>query len=299
MYARPQLDDQASAALLYAALDLGVTFLDTAGVYGEGHNETLIGQTLVSRRREAFLATKVGLVVDDLATMALHRDGRPAHLRNAVEASLRRLRTDTVDLCYLHRIDPAVPLEDSWGALAEMVTEGKIGHLGLSDVRIREADQAHRIHPVAAIQSELSLWSRLSLGNRAHEEDTVGWCARNGALFVPFAPLGRGFLTGTITPDTPFPPGDLRARHPRFTPPARAANLQIVTVLRTVAERHAATPAQVALAWILSQGQHVIPIPGTTRPTYLRDNTHAADLELTPQDLADLNNAPPATEDHS
>jgi aryl-alcohol dehydrogenase-like predicted oxidoreductase len=299
MYARPQPDDQASAALLHAALDLGVTFLDTAGVYGEGHNETLIGQTLGLRRREAFLATKVGLVVDDLAAMALHRDGRPAQLRNAVEASLRRLRTDTVDLCYLHRIDPAVPLEDSWGALAEMVAEGKVGHLGLSDVRIREADQAHRIHPVAAIQSELSLWSRLSLGNRTHEEDTVGWCARNGALFVPFAPLGRGFLTGTITPDTPFPPSDLRARHPRFTPPARVANLQIVTVLRTVAERHAATPAQVALAWILAQGQHIIPIPGTTRPTYLRDNIHAADLELTPQDLADLNNAPPATEDHS
>ncbi|MEU3343126.1 aldo/keto reductase [Streptomyces sp. NPDC006668] len=297
MYARPQLDDQDAAALLNTAVDLGVTLLDTAGVYGEGHNETLIGQTLAPHRREVFLATKVGLVVDDLATMALHRDGRPTHLRNAVEASLRRLRTDNVDLCYLHRIDPAVPLEDSWGALTTMVTEGKIGHLGLSDVRIHEAEQAHRFHPVAAIQSELSLWSRQTLGSQAHEEDTVGWCARNGALFVPFAPLGRGFLTGTITEDTHFPPSDLRARHPRFTPPARAANRRIVTVLRAVADRHDATVAQVALAWVLAQGEHTIPIPGTTRLTYLRDNIQAANLDLTPQDLADLNSAPPAAGD--
>ncbi|MFD7082197.1 aldo/keto reductase [Streptomyces sp. NPDC059918] len=307
MYARPQCDDAHSAELLNEALDLGVTLLDTAGVYGEGHNEALIGRAIGPRRDEVFLATKVGLVVDDLSTMALHRDGRPAHLRDAVGASLRRLGTGTVDLCYLHRIDPAVPLEDSWGALAELVEAGRIGHLGLSDVSVEEAERAHRIHPVAAIQSELSLWSRQSLGSRSEAEDetadeaedTVGWCARNGAVFVPFAPLGRGFLTGTITADTRFPPDDMRARHPRFTPSARAANQRIVSVLRTVAERHDATAAQVALAWVLAQGEHVIPIPGTTHAAYLRANVRAADLDLTPQDLTDLDDAVPAPEqDH-
>ncbi|MFE0642343.1 aldo/keto reductase [Streptomyces sp. NPDC058877] len=296
MYTRPHGDDRAWASLLNAAVDLGITLLDTAGVYGEGHNETLLGQAVTPRRHEVFLATKVGLVVDDLATMTLHRDGRPAQLRNAVEASLRRLRTDTVDLCYLHRVDPTVPLEDSWGALAAMVAEGKIGHLGLSEVRVQEAERAHRIHPVAAVQSELSLWSRQSLGKQAHEEDIVGWCARNDALFVPFSPLGRGFLTGTITPDTSFPASDLRARHPRFTSPARTANQRVLAPLRTVAERHDATMAQVALAWTLAQGEHVIPIPGTTRLSYLRANVQAARLELTAQDLAELDGAPPAFE---
>ncbi|MFE0583129.1 aldo/keto reductase [Streptomyces sp. NPDC058874] len=298
MYVRPHSDDRAWAELLNAAVDLGATLLDTAGVYGEGHNETLIGRAVAPRRHEVFLATKVGLVVDDLATMTLHRDGRPAHLRDAVEASLRRLRTDTVDLCYLHRVDPAVPLEDSWGVLAAMVAEGKIARLGLSDVRIRQAEQAHRIHPVAAVQSELSLWSRQALGGRDPEEDIVGWCARNGALFVPFSPLGRGFLTGTITPDTRFPSEDLRARHPRFTARARAANQRILTPLREVADRHGATPAQVALAWVLAQGDHVIPVPGTTRLTYLRANVAAANLHLTAQDLADLDRTPEAAEGH-
>ncbi|MFF4740589.1 aldo/keto reductase [Streptomyces sp. NPDC001262] len=289
MYAHSGPDDTEAAALLHAAVDRGVTCLDTAGVYGEGHNETLIGRTLSARRPEVFLATKAGFVVDDLAAMTLHRDGRPAQLRAAVEASLRRLRTDAVDLCYLHRIDPDVPLEDSWGALAALVAQGKIGHLGLSDVRVRDAERAHRIHPVAAVQSELSLWARKS-------QPVVRWCARNGAVFAPYAPLGRGFLTGTITPHTDFAPGDVRARHPRFTRRARAANERILTVLRTVAARHAATPAQIALAWTLAQGPHIIPVPSTTRLRHLRDNIGAAALDLTPQDLAELDGAPVAVE---
>ncbi len=297
MYARPDLDDRAWASLLNAVVDLGITLLDTADVYGEGHNEQLIGRALGHRRSEVLVATKVGMVVDDLATLTWHCDGRPAHLHAAVEASLRRLGTDSVDLCYLHRVDPAVPLEESWGALASMVKDGRIRHIGLSDVDVREAERAHRIHPVAAIQSELSLWSRAALGGRQVGEDVVGWCARNGALFVPFSPLGRGFLTGTITPDTSFAPGDLRTRHPRFTSAARAENRRILTPLRKVAERHDAPESQVALAWLLAQGEHIVPIPGTTRLAYARSNIRAANLALTPQDLFELDNTPPPAED--
>ncbi|MFJ9696310.1 aldo/keto reductase [Kitasatospora sp. NPDC101183] len=293
MYEGPRPDDTAAAALLRTALDHGVTLFDTAGVYGEGHNERLLGRALADRRGEAFLATKVGLVVDDLDSFTLHNDAEPAHLRRSLEASLVRLRTDTVDLCYLHRIDPAVPLEDSWAALADLVREGKVRHLGLSEVSVREAERAHRIHPVAAVQSELSLWARQALGR---PEDVVGWCAEHRAAFVPYAPLGRGFLTGAIGPATAFAPRDLRARLPRFTPRARAANQRIVTVLEQVARRHGATPARVALAWALSRGGHVLPIPSTTRPRHLADDLHAATLTLTPRDLTDLDAAPEAAE---
>ncbi|WP_211785683.1 aldo/keto reductase [Kitasatospora atroaurantiaca] len=304
MYDRPHPDDAASAALLRTALDHGVTLFDTAGVYGEGHNETLIGRALSDRRSEVFLATKVGLVVDDLDSFTLHNDGSPAHLRKALDDSLGRLRTEAVDLCYLHRIDPDVPLEDSWAALTELVDEGKIGHLGLSEVSVHDAERAYRIHPVAAIQSELSLWARQALGGEPHTgasrgEDIVRWCADHNAAFVPYAPLGRGFLAGAITPDTSFAPSDLRSRLPRFTPHARTANQRIVTVLRRVAERHQASPAQVALAWILAQGDHVIPIPSTTHTRHLEDDLRAAALDLTPRDLADLDGAPPAAEEPS
>ncbi|WP_051837122.1 aldo/keto reductase [Streptomyces sp. NRRL WC-3742] len=302
MYDRPRPDDESAAVLLRTALDHGVTLFDTAGVYGEGHNETLIGRALSDCRNEVFLATKVGLVVDDLESFTLHNDGSPAHLRKALDESLRRLRTETVDLCYLHRIDPDVPLEDSWATLAELVRDGKIRHLGLSEVSVLDAERAHRIHPVAAIQSELSLWARQALGHEpragtSYRESIVGWCADHRAAFVPYAPLGRGFLAGAISPATFFGPGDLRSRLPRFTPHARAANQRIVTVLERVAQRHRASPAQVALAWILAQGEHVIPIPSTTRTRHLEDNLHAATLNLTPRDLADIDGAPPAAED--
>lgn len=286
-YTESQRDDLRSVDVVRAALDLGVTFLDTADVYGNGHNEIVVGAALDRRRDEAFLATKVGLVVDDLATKAMHRDGTPRHVRAAVDASLRRLGVDVIDLYYLHRVDPDVPLAETWGAMAELVSAGKVRHLGLSEVSVAQADAAHAIHPVAAVQSEFSLWW-------PEARDIVGWCAEHGAVFVPFAPLGRGFLTGAITAETAFERSDLRSVGARFQGEARTANLAIVDVLAEVARRHDATPAQVALAWVLAQGDHIVPIPGTKRPEYLRENTAAADLDLTERDLDDLRAAPVA-----
>ena len=300
-------DDQASAALIQEAIDLGISFFDTADVYGAGHNEELVGAALGSRRGEVVLATKMGLVVDDLSTRAIRRDGSPRHVAEAVEASLRRLRTDVIDLYYLHRVDPAVPLADTWSALAGLVAAGKVRQLGLSEVTVAEAAGAHAIHPVAAVQSELSLWTRDAMGTPAAAPaaptsavaasqasgDVLGWCAANGASFVPFAPLGRGFLTGAITSAT-FESDDFREANPRFEADAVAANLRIVDVVRAVAERKGATLAQVAIAWTMAQGDHVIPIPGTKKSRYLRENVGAADVTLTPADLAELDNLPAA-----
>ncbi|MFF4158883.1 aldo/keto reductase [Streptomyces sp. NPDC001678] len=287
-YAESRRDDELSVAVIEQALDSGVTLLDTADVYGDGHNETLVGRVLARRRDEAVVATKVGMVVTDLATRAMRRDGSPAHIRRSVEASLRRLGTDVIDLYYLHRVDPAVPLEESWGQLSELVREGKVRGLGLSEVTVEEADRAHRVHPVSAVQSELSLWTRDA---QAPGTDVVGWCAAHGAAFVPFAPLGRGFLTGSFErPD--FEEGDFRATNPRFGDAAFAANLRIVEAVRSVAARHGATPAQVAIAWTLARGEHVIPIPGTKNPRYLADNIGAAALRLSPADLAELDAVP-------
>ncbi|GAB1642665.1 aldo/keto reductase [Krasilnikovia sp. MM14-A1259] len=306
-YQESSRDDDRSVEVIRAAVDLGVTFLDTADIYGDGHNERLLGRALTGRRSRVVLATKVGLVVDDLASKTMHRDGSPAYLAAAVEASLQRLGTDVIDLCYLHRVDPAVPLAESWGALAELVRAGKVRHLGLSEVSVAEAAEAHAVHPVAAVQSELSLWTRIALGEtdavpesepvggagHARPGDVVGWCAANGAAFVPFAPLGRGFLTGVLHSAT-FEASDLRARAPRFQRDALAVNLRIVDVIRTVADRRDATPAQVAIAWVLAQGDHVVPIPGTKNLRYLRENVAAAEVELGAQDLAALAAAPAA-----
>lgn len=287
-YAESTRDDAASVALLRMALDLGVSFLDSSDVYGDGHNETLIGEGIRGRRAEVVLATKGGLVVDDLPSRAMHPDGSPEHLRTAIEASLRRLRVDTVDLYYLHRVDPAVPLADSWGAMADFVTEGKVRYLGLSEVTVEQATLANGIHPVTAIQSELSLWTRDAL---ASDNDVVGWCAGHGAAFVPFSPLGRGFLTGTIS-GADFEKNDFRASNPRFASKAIESNLRIVNVIRQVARRHEITPAQVAIAWTLCQGEHVVPIPGTKKASYLAENIAAADLVLTDEDLAELDLMP-------
>jgi len=317
-YQESERDDETSVEVIREALDRGVTLLDTADIYGDGHNEELVGRAVTGRRDEVVLATKLGLVVDDLATNAIHRDGSPAHVRHAVEASLRRLGTDVIDLYYLHRVDPAVPLAETWSAMADLVAEGKVRQLGLSEVMVAEAAEAHAIHPVAAVQSELSLWTRDPLGappaapaepvepadpegtagptpgaavGSAAGGDVVGWCAANGAAFVPFAPLGRGFLTGTIG-SAEFEDGDLRSVLPRFAADALAANQRIVDAVRAVAARHDATPAQVAIAWTLAQGDHIIPIPGTKRSRYLRENVAAADLRLTSADLADLDQVP-------
>ncbi len=301
-YRESQRDDRAAVEVLDAAVDAGCTMLDTAAVYGDGHNERLVGSVAARRRDEVVLATKVGLVVDDLASRQMHRDGRPEQIRQAVDASLERLGVSEIDLLYLHRVDSEVPLAETWGALAEQVQAGKARLLGLSEVSREQASEAHAIHPVAAVQSELSLWTWDSLGvERAGTEkletgglgNVVAWCAEHGAAFVPFAPLGRGYLTAALS-DAVFEPGDFRASNPRFGDAARQANERIVQVIREVAGRLGATPAQVALAWVLHQGDQVIPIPGTTSRQHLLDNLGAARLELDAEALAALDAVPAA-----
>jgi aryl-alcohol dehydrogenase-like predicted oxidoreductase len=281
-YGAAERDDAQSREVLRRALDLGVTLIDTADVYGPFTNEELVGSGLRGRREEAFLATKCGLVATDDGIV---RNGRPEHVRAALDASLQRLGTDRVDLWQLHRVDPDVPVEETWGAMAEQVAAGKALALGMSEVGVAELDRAHALHPVATVQSELSLWTRDAL------PEVLPWCARSGAGFLPFSPLGRGFLTGTLTAGS-FDATDFRARNPRFTDEAMAANTALVDVVRAVAERLGATPAQVALAWVLAQGEHVVPIPGTKKVGYLEQNAAAAQVQLTAADLAELDALP-------
>ena len=280
-------DDATSITVLNRALDLGVTLIDTADVYGPFTNEELVGLALRGRRSEAVLATKVGLVIEENGAMP-RRDGRPEHVREGIDASLRRLGVDHVDLYQLHRVDPEVPLEDSWGAMAETVAAGKARAIGMSEVGVAELDRAQAVHPVASVQSELSLWTRGPI-----TDGVLEWCRAHGAAFLPFSPLGRGFLTGTITAAT-FAEDDMRSRNPRFTQEAVAANQRLVDAVRAVAERAGATPGQVALAWTLAQDEAVIPIPGTKRLAYLEENAAAANLDLTKEDLAELDALPAA-----
>jgi len=276
-------------AVIGRALELGVTMFDTADVYGPFTNEEIVGRALRGDPRDrATIATKVGLSVGPNGGYPLTRDGSPRHIAAAVKASLRRLRTDVIDLYYLHRVDEHVPLAESWGAMASLVEAGDVKAIGLSEVGVPELELAAEIHPVAAVQSELSLWTRDALA------EVVPWCASNGAAFVPFSPLGRGFLTGTIT-GAAFDARDFRSTNPRFTPEAIDANQAVVSVVRRVAERHEATPAQIALAWTLAQGDHVLPIPGTKRIRYLEENVSAATLRLEDDDLAELDAAPPVS----
>ena len=281
-YGADQRDDEQSVQVLHRALDLGVTLIDTADVYGPFTNETLVGHGLAGRRAEAFLATKVGLVV---GPDGIVKDGRPEHVREGIDASLARLQTDHVDLYQLHRVDDSVPLAETWGAMAELVTAGKVRHLGLSEVTAEQCAVAHAIHPVQAVQSELSLWTRDPLAS------VLPWCEANGAGFLPFSPLGRGFLTGTISADS-FGSEDFRARNPRFTAEAMAANAALVAAIQAVADRLHVTAAQVAIAWVLAQGEHVVPIPGTKKVHYLEQNAASADLVLTADDLAELDALP-------
>ena len=278
-------DDDRSIATIHRAIERGITLIDTADVYGPFSNEELVGRALQGRRDEVFLATKVGLVAEDVATLKIGRDGSPAHVRAGIDASLGRLRTDRVDLYQLHRVDERVPVEETWAAMAETVAAGKAGAIGMSEVTVEQLETAHAIHPVASVQSELSLWTRDRL------DDVLPWCVEHGVAFIPFAPLGRGYLTGTITAAA-FDDGDFRARNPRFTRDALEANLAIVDRVRAVAERHAATAAQVALAWVLAQADAVIPIPGTTKPERIDENAGAARLRLSAEDLAELDGAP-------
>jgi aryl-alcohol dehydrogenase-like predicted oxidoreductase len=284
-YDADQRDDATSIRVIHRALELGATLLDTADIYGPYTNEELVGRALEGRRDEAVLATKCGMVVEDIAEYRLGRDGRPEHVREAIDASLRRLRTDHIDLYQLHRVDEKVPVEETWGAMAETVAAGKARAIGLSEVGVDELERAQAIHPVASVQSELSLWTRDALA------EVVPWCAAHDAAFLPFAPLGRGFLTGSLPPRE-FAPGDFRRNNPRFQPSAMDANQALVERVGAVAQRHGATPAQVALAWVLAQGDHVVPIPGTKRIERLEENVAAAELTLSPEDLAELDALP-------
>ncbi|MEU8323788.1 aldo/keto reductase [Nonomuraea sp. NPDC048881] len=270
------------------ALDLGVNFLDTADVYGPFTNEETVGRAIAGRREEVVLATKGGNVArttENGAPALPVPDGRPEHLRAAVDASLRRLGVDHVDLYYLHRPDPEVPVEESVGALAEMVAAGKALAVGVSEFSLEQLDRAQAVHPIKAVQSELSLWTR------DHLSTSLEWCARHDAAFVAYSPLGRGFLTGRFR-EAGFSPDDYRSRNPRFQEENLKANLVIVNAVERIAARHQATAAQVALAWTLAQGEHVVPIPGSRRRSRVEENAAAARLRLTPEDLADLDALP-------
>jgi aryl-alcohol dehydrogenase-like predicted oxidoreductase len=279
-------DEGESISVIRRALELGVTFLDTSDVYGPYTNEQLVGRAIAGRRDELVLATKAGLVVEDRANYVLGRDGRPEHIREACEASLLRLGVDAIDLYYLHRVDPDVPIEDSYGAMAELVAEGKVRALGLSEVDVPTLERAAAIHPLSALQSELSLWTRDALA------DVLPWCVEHDVAFVPFAPLGRGFLTGSLSVDSSFGEGDFRRRNPRFQPEALERNQAIVERVLAVAGEVGATAAQVAIAWVLAQGENVVPIPGTKRLRYLEENVAAAGVELSAETLAELDALP-------
>lgn len=275
--------------VLAAALAGGTVvpvMLDTADVYGPYTNERLIGDALGRHGNAgAFVASKGGLVATGRGN-GTRVDGRPTHLRSAVDQTLDRLGLDRLDLYYLHRIDPAVPLEESWGALAELVTAGKLAALGLSEVCLAELDRASAIHPVAAVQSELSLFRRVQL------REVVPWCEQHAAAFVAYAPLGRGFLTGAIHDGSRLPDGDFRSRLPLFAPDAVRENQPLLAAVRTVARRRGATPGQVALGWLLAQSTSIVAVPGTRRIARLRENLAASGLELDADDLALLLSLP-------
>ncbi|MFE2914104.1 aldo/keto reductase [Kitasatospora indigofera] len=282
-------DDATSTGVIRTALDLGVTLIDTADVYGPYSNEELVGAALSGGYRErAVLATKVGLVVSD-GERPVVNNGRPDHIRRSIDESLRRLGTDHVDLYQLHRVDPEVPIEESWGALAEVVAAGKARRIGLSEVSVEQIERAQAVHPVASVQSELSLWTRDALA------EVLPYTEEQGIAFLPFSPLGRGFLAGRFSSADDLPDDDFRRALPRFQQEALAANQAIVAGVGRVAGRRGATPAQVALAWVLAQGRLVLPIPGTKTPEYLADNAASADLRLTAEDLAELDALPTPT----
>src|SRR6202453_4555997 len=273
-------DETESIATIHRALDCGVTLLDTAEVYGPHTNEELVGKAIRGRRDQVVLATKFGIGLDD-GTMRL--DGSPANARRAVEGSLRRLGVDVIDLYYLHRKDPAVPIEESVGAMKELVVAGKVRFLGLSEVGAETIRRANNVHPISAVQSEYSLWER------GIEASILPAMRELGVGLVPFSPLGRGYLTGAIQSSSAFVPGDFRRTLPRFDDAHMAANQKLVDAVKAVAKRHSATPAQIALAWVLTVAPDAVPIPGTKRRAYLDDNLGALNVHLTPEDMEELN----------
>jgi aryl-alcohol dehydrogenase-like predicted oxidoreductase len=268
-------DDSESIATIHRALELGVTFLDTADMYGPYTNEELVGRAIKGRRDRVFIATKFGIVRD--ATDATRRsiNGTPDYIRTSVEGSLTRLGVDEIDLYYQHRVDPNTPIEDTVGALADLVRAGKIRHIGLSEASSGTLERAHAVHHITALQSEYSLWSR------EPEDDVLATCARLGVGFVPYSPLGRGFLTGAIRTPEDFAADDYRRHSPRFQGENFAKNVALVAKVKELATALGCTPGQLALAWVLAQGETIVPIPGTKRRPYLEENVSAADLVLT------------------
>ena len=280
----PATDRTEGVALIRAAVEAGVTFFDTAEVYGPFVNEEVVGEALAPFRDRVVIATKFGFGIGDGASRT-GLDSRPEHIREVADASLRRLGVDTIDLFYQHRVDPDVPIEDVAGTVKELIDAGKVRHFGLSEAGVRTIRRAHAVHPVTALQSEYSLWWR------EPEDEILPVLEELGIGFVPFSPLGRGFLTGRIAAGTAFADGDMRNSLPRFTPEAREANQAVVDLLGAVAAGRGATPGQVALAWLLARKPWIVPIPGTRNTGRLAENIAAADLELTAAEVAELDEA--------
>ncbi|MCO7264372.1 aldo/keto reductase [Dickeya zeae] len=276
-------DENEAIATLHRALELGVTLLDTADMYGPHTNEILVGQAIKGKRDQVFLATKFGILRDPTNPALRGVCGRPEYIRQAVEGSLTRLGVDVIDLYYQHRIDPAVPIEESVGALADLVKAGKIRYIGLSEASAATLERAHRVHPITALQSEYSLWTR------DVEAEILPTCRRLGIGFVPYSPLGRGFLTGAITHPDALSADDFRRSNPRFSDENFAKNLQLVEKITQMAQEKAATPSQLALAWVMAQDEHIVPIPGTKRRRYLEENIGAQSIALTPHELDEIN----------
>jgi aryl-alcohol dehydrogenase-like predicted oxidoreductase len=281
----PPKDKQEMISLIHAAVERGVTFFDTAEVYGPFTNEELVGEGLAPFREQVVIATKFGFKLDPKTGQSVGVDSRPEHIKEVAEASLKRLKTNVIDLFYQHRVDPDVPIEDVAGAIQELIREGKVKHFGLSEPGIQTIRRAHAVQPVAAVQNEYSLWWRKP------EEEVLPVLEELGIGFVPFSPLGRGFLTGKMSENTTFDSTDLRNTLPRFTAEARKANQALVDLLGEIAKRKKTTPAQIVLAWLMAQKPWIVPIPGTTKLKRLEENVGAVEIELTGDDLHEIESA--------
>lgn len=280
-------DDEESIATLHRALELGITFFDTADVYGPYTNEELLGRTFKARRDRVVLATKFGIVRDPVKAEFRGISGKPEYVREACEGSLRRLQVDCIDLYYQHRVDPQTPIEETVGAMADLVRQGKVRFLGLSEASPENIRRAHAVHPITALQSEYSLWTR------EPEGEVLDLCCELGIGFVPYSPLGRGFLSGKIQKPEDLPEDDYRRTTPRFQGDNFQRNLDLVKRVEEIAREKHSTPAQLALAWVLAQGNNIVPIPGTKRRKYLQENVGALAVELTSEDLARIDEVAP------